>query len=112
MPFNPHGYVDYSLLSPAFHEGVSYATSKVHSVDLGVIDRYLRELWESAPLGTPNDVKCLAEIDTDSVSDWAKENSFTAKFNEPKIKALCPEEVVLFFHLSEITWSRDQDNVR
>ena len=107
VPYSPHGDTDYSILAPALDQSEPYVVSQVHSVAVESINEYLYELWENAVRLVQSDDPlsiCLAEIKSTSVTGYTAESHFFARFDAPEIKALCPQEVVLFFHLKDIVW--------
>ena len=107
VPHNAHDRVDYSILDPAFDKSEWFTGLKIHSVEVRSINEYLYWLWQNAVrLGRPSDPlsTCLAEISSTWVTNYTKEDHFFARFGAPEIKAFCPHEVVLFFHVEDIAW--------
>ena len=80
-------------------------------MDVQSINDYLYGLWEHGAPGQPNDAlsKCLAEISSASVPYYSQEYHFLARFEPPKIEALCAGEVILFFYLKEVAWFKTRD---
>ena len=78
----------------------------VHSVDVATINEYLKSQWQHAVgLRGSNDLAAsLAEISSAWFPDRAIRNHFYIRFGAPEIKAPCPHEVILLFHVESIAW--------
>lgn len=80
-----------------------------HSVSVEDINRYLHAKWNmcSARTGGVADklTLCISEIESEWLPAFIGEQ-FLIKFDAPDIKVLCPQEVLIFFHVKQIFWPR------
>jgi hypothetical protein len=96
--------IDYSLTTRAIEEDLSTDIT-VHGTSVSAINTHLRSAWlKVASLGElPGDKLsvCLAEIKT----QWLQgtESHYHIRFGPPTIKALCDQEVIVYYNIEELT---------
>ena len=76
----------------------------VRSVDVHSINEYLHWQWQKAMrLGGTGDLSAsLAEINSAWVPNSVISNHFSVRFSAPEIKAPCPHEVIILFHIEDV----------
>ena len=99
--------IDYALQKPALERTEWFSGLKIHSVETRLINEYLYWKWQTAiRLGRPSEhlSTCLAEISSAWIPNLSINNHFFVRFGAPEIKAFCPHEVLLLFHVEDIAW--------
>ncbi|KAJ7710708.1 hypothetical protein B0H17DRAFT_1223880 [Mycena rosella] len=107
--FSPN--IDYSLISKAL-EVEEFCCDAVHDTSLDDINKYLYDKWMmAAALGRPRDVLsiCLAEISSAWLMHTSIDTYFHIRFGVPQIKALCSDEVLLYFTVDDIAFFGSSD---
>ena len=118
VPHTSDVQIDYSttLASKAvFDKTEWFAGLNIHSVEVRLINEYLYSKWQGAiRLGRADEhlSTCLAEISSAWVPNCVINNHFFLRFGPPEIKAFCPHEVVLSFHVEDIAWFDGSDFTR
>jgi hypothetical protein len=106
--------IDYALIS-AVHE-IHETAPEVHGIPLTVINGFLARRWTNALMliqdrrGPPHDILTVSLAEFKSV--WADLHvgvHFHIKFGAPKVKPICPREVLITFSASEILFYDSED---
>ncbi|KAJ6541182.1 hypothetical protein DFH09DRAFT_1174690 [Mycena vulgaris] len=103
--------IDYSLVSKAL-EVEEFCCDAVHDTSISDINKYMYDKWlMAAALGRPRDVLsiCLAEISSTWMMNTSIDTHFHIRFGAPQIKALCSNEVLLYFTVEDIAFFATSD---
>ena len=107
VPHTDDVQIDYTLQNVVFDRTEWFTGLTVHSVEVRLINEYLAWKWQNAiRMGRPADhlSTCIAEISSAWVGNLTVNNHFFIRFGAPEVKAICPHEVLILFHVEDIAW--------
>jgi hypothetical protein len=108
--YSPHS--DFSRIATE-HDIKAYGKDvTVHGIEIDELNKFLRNTYlglhdhdhEVDPLDL-----ALAEISSQSLTNSSTTEKFFIKFGVPTITALCPQEIILTFHIARVAFFESDD---